>query len=108
MCRKEVTSAWNPSNQKFLRERRKSNLKFKAKNWDFDREEWNNYCCKSILLCKSKLLINQWGKKNLIRELCYREKEKHGEREREREREREIWEEERPKLVIVRVWKDKK
>ena len=45
-------------------------------------------------------------KKNLIRELCYREEEKYGERRetvRERERERDLWEEERPKLVIVRV-----
>ena len=39
MYEKEVTSAWNPSNGKFLREKRKSSLKFKAKNWDFGREE---------------------------------------------------------------------
>ena len=39
MYEKEVTSTCNPSNGKFLREKRKSSLKFKAKNWDFDREE---------------------------------------------------------------------
>ena len=39
MYEKEVTSALNPSNQKFLRENGKSSLKFKAKNWDFGREE---------------------------------------------------------------------
>ena len=32
MYEKEVTFAGNPSNQKFLREKRKSSLKFKAKN----------------------------------------------------------------------------
>ena len=43
-------------------------------------------------------------KKNLIRELRYRGEEKHGEkRERERDRERDLWEEERPELVTVRV-----
>ena len=81
MCKKEVISDCNPSNRKFLREKIKSNLKFKAKNWDFDRKEWNNYRYKSTFLCKSDLLTEQWGeKKNLIRELCYRGKEK---RERE-------------------------
>jgi len=39
MYEKELTFAWNPSNRKFLREKRKSSLKFKAKNWDFGREE---------------------------------------------------------------------
>ena len=46
-------------------------------------------------------------KKNLIWELYYRGEEKHGEkreeRQLERERERDLWEEERPKLVTVRV-----
>ena len=46
MYKKEVTSAWNPSNPKILREKEKSSLKFKAKNWDFGRKEWNNYRCK--------------------------------------------------------------
>ena len=41
MYKNEVTFSWNPSNRKFLREKRKSSLKFKAKNWDFGREEWN-------------------------------------------------------------------
>ena len=39
MYKKEVISDCNPSNRKFLREKIKSNLKFKAKNWDFDRKE---------------------------------------------------------------------
>ena len=59
------------------------NLKFKAKNWDFGREEWNNYHCKFVLLCKLELLTDQWVEKKIIRELCYK-----GE---EREREREIY-----------------
>ena len=41
------------------------------------KEEWNNYWAMR-------------GKKNLIRELCYKGEEKHGERERERERERDL------------------
>ena len=89
MYEKEVTSAWNPSNWKFLREKRKSSLKFKAKNWDFGREEWNNYYCKFVLLYKLELLTNQWRKKILIKKLCYREKEKLGEKREERELERE-------------------
>ena len=36
------------------------------------KEEWNNYWAMR-------------GKKNLIRELCYKGEEKHGERERERD-----------------------
>ena len=92
MYEKEVTSAWNPSNQKFLKEKRKSSLKFKAKNWDFGREEWNNYRCKFVLLCKSKLLTDQWRKKkNLIRELCYRGEEKDGEKREERQLKKEIY-----------------
>ena len=59
------------------------NLKFKAKNWDFGREEWNNYHCKFVFLCKSELLTDQWAEKKKIRELCYK-----GE---ERERAREIY-----------------
>ena len=39
MYEKEETSVWNPSNRKFLREKGKSSLKFKIKNWDFGREE---------------------------------------------------------------------
>ena len=46
MYKKDLTFAWNPSNPKILREKEKSSLKFKAKNWDFGREEWNNYHCK--------------------------------------------------------------
>ena len=44
-------------------------------------------------------------KKNLIKELCYREEKKYEEKKEERqlERERDLWEEERPKLVTVRV-----
>ena len=86
MYEKKVTSAWNLSNQKFLREKRKSSLKFKAKNWDIGREEWNNYHYKFVLLCKSELLTNQWRKKkkNLIKELCYRGEEKHGEKREEK------------------------
>ena len=66
-------------------------MKFKAKNWDFGREEWNNYHCKSILLYKSELLTDQWGETNIIRELCYKGEEREREGEREREREREIY-----------------
>ena len=51
-------------------------------------------------------------KKNLIRELCYRGEEKHGEkkeeRQLERERERDLWEDEKPELVTMRVWGEKK
>ena len=75
MYEKEVTSAWNPWNRKFLREKRKSSLKFKAKNWDIGKEELNNYRCKFVLICKLELLTDQWRKKNLIRELCYRGEE---------------------------------
>ena len=65
-------------------------MKFKANNWDFGREEWNNYHCKFVLICKSELLTDQWReKKNLIRELCYRGKEKHGEKREVRQLERE-------------------
>ena len=39
--------------------------------------------------------------------MCYRREEKHGEKREERERERDLWEEERPKLVTVRVWGEK-
>ena len=49
--------------ENFLEKKRKSSLKFKAKNWDFGREEWNNCHCKSVLLCKSELLTDQWRKK---------------------------------------------
>ena len=86
MCEKEVTSTWNPSNQKFLREKRKSSLKFEAKNWDFGRDEWNNYRCKYVLLCKSELLTNQWGKgESNKRTVLKRGRETWRERERERE-----------------------
>ena len=46
--------------------------------------------------------------------MCYRGEEKHWEKkeerqlEREREREKDLWEEERPELMIVRVWGEKK
>ena len=83
------TSTWNPSSQKFLREKIKLSLKFKTKNWDFGREEWNNYHCKFVLLCKSKLLTDQRGKKDLIKELWYRGEEKNGEERQETDRERE-------------------
>ena len=63
-------------------------MKFKAKNWDFGREEWNNNCCKSVLLCKSELLTDQWEKKKK-RELYYRGEEKHGENRDERQIEKE-------------------
>ena len=95
MYETEVTFAWNPSNQKFLGEKRKSSLKFKAENWDFVREEWNNYRCKFVLLCKSELLTNQCREKNLIREFCYRGEEKHREKREERQLEREIYEKRR-------------
>ena len=91
MYEKEVTSTWNPSNWKFVRENRKSSLKFKAKNWDFGREDWNNYRYKFVLLCKLELLTNRWRKKNLIKELCYRGEEKHREKREERQLEREIY-----------------
>ena len=41
--------------------------------------------------------------------MCYRGGEKHEEKKEERqlERERDLWEEERPKLVTVRVWGEK-
>ena len=44
--------------------------------------------------------------KNIIRELYYRGEEKHGKKRNKRqiEREKDLWEEERPKLVTVRVW----
>ena len=49
------------------------------------------------------------GKKNLIREFCYREEEIHGEKERKKTvKERDLWEEERPNLVTVTVWDEKK
>ena len=86
MYEKEVTSAWNPSNRKFLREKRKSSLKFKAKNWDIGREELNNYRCKFVLLCKSKL-----RKKKYNQEMCYRGEKKHVEKREERQLEREIY-----------------
>ena len=93
MYEKEVATAWNPSHRKFLREQRKSSLKFKAKNWDFDREEWNNYCGKFVLLCKSELLTDQWRKKKSNqrivlqrgRETCRKER-----RETVRKRERSM------------------
>ena len=91
MYEKEVTFAWNPSNRKFLGEKRKSSLKFKAKNWDFGREKWNNYHCIFVLLCKSELLTDQWRKKiYIIRELRYRGEEKHGEKREQRQRERSM------------------
>ena len=104
MCKKEVTFVWNPLNRKFLREKIKSSLKFKAKNWDFGREEWNNNCCKSVFLCKSELLTDQWGGKK--RELYYRGGEKHGENrdERQIEKEKDLYEEGRLELVTMRVW----
>ena len=102
ICEKKVTSSWNPLNRKVLREKRKSSLKFKAKNWDFSRGEWNNYHCKSVLFYKSDLLTDQWGGKNLIKELCYRGEKKHGERERD------LWEKERTELVTARVWRENK
>ena len=110
MCKKEVTSAWNPSNWKFLREKIKSSLKFKTKNWNLGREEWNNNCCKSVLLCKSELFINQCGKKNIIRELYYRGEEKHGEKrdERQIEREKDLWKEGKSELVTMRVWEQRR
>ena len=90
MYEKEVTSAWNPSNRKFLREKRKSSLKFKAKNWDFGREEWNNYHCKFVLLCKSKLLTDQWRKKKKSNQRIVLQ------------RGREIWRKERRETIIER------
>ena len=53
------------------------------------------------------------GGKNQIKELCYKGKEKHEEKREERqigrERERErFMKEERPKLVTMRVWREKK
>ena len=48
------------------------------------------------------------GKKNLIKELCYRGEEKHGEKRGETVKERDLWEEERPELVIMRVWGEEK
>ena len=48
-------------------------------------------------------------KKNLIREFCYREEEIHGEKKRKKTvKERDLWEEERPNLVTVTVWDEKK
>ena len=43
--------------------------------------------------------------KNIIREQYYRGEEKHGKKRNKRqiEREKDLWEEERPKLVTVRV-----
>ena len=85
MYEKEVTFAGNPSNQKFLREKRKSSLKFKAKNWDFGRKEWNNYHWKFFSFAsRSYWPISEGKKKNLIKEFCYRGEEKHGEIKREK------------------------
>ena len=90
MYEKEVTFAWNPSNRKFLREKRKSSLKFKAKNSDFGREEWNNYHCKFVLLCKSELLTNQWRKKKSNQRIAFQRGRETWRKER-RETEREIY-----------------
>ena len=109
MYEKEVTSAYNPSNRKFLREKRKSSLKFKTKNWDFGREEWNNYCCKFVLLCKLELLIDQWSKEKSNQRIVLQKGRETWRKERiETVKERDLWEEERPKLVTVRVWGEKK
>ena len=89
MYEKEETSAWNPSNRKFLREKRKSSLKFKVKNWDFGREEWDNYHCKFVLLCKSELLTDQWRKKKSNLGIVL-------------QRGREIWRKERSEIVRER------
>jgi len=35
MCKKEVTSAWNPSSQKFLREKKKIKLEIQSKEFRF-------------------------------------------------------------------------
>ena len=109
MYEKEVTSTWNPSNRKFLREKRKSSLKFKTKNWDFGREEWNNYCCKFVLLCKLELLIDQWSKEKSNQRIVLQKGRKTWRKEgRETVKERDLWEEERSELVTVRVWGEKK
>ena len=109
MYEKEVTSAWNPSNRKFLREKRKSSLKFKAKNWDIGREELNNYRCKFVLLCKSKLLTDQWRKKKYNQgNVLQKGRETWRKERRETVKERDLWEKERPELVTVRVWGEKK
>ena len=109
MYENEVTSTWNPSNRKFLREKRKSSLKFKAKNWDFGTEEWNNCHCKFVLLCKSELLTDQWRKKKSNQRIVLQTgRETWRKERREIVRERDIWEEERLELVTVRVWGEKK
>ena len=98
------------SNQKFLREKRESSLKFKARNWDFGREEWNNYRCKFVLLCKLELLTDQWREKKKSNQRIVLQKGRETWRKERGEtvKERDLWEEERPELVIVRVWGEKK
>ena len=44
----------------------------------------------------------QWGRET------WRKKRRETVREKERERERDLWEEERPKSVTVRLWGEKK
>ena len=85
MCEKKVTSTWNSLNQKFIREKGKSSLKFKAKNWDFGREEWNNYHCKFVLLCKLELLTDQWRKKKILLENCVTEGKRNMEKRKKRD-----------------------
>ena len=62
----------------------------------FGREEWNNYHCKFVILCKLELLTDQWGEKKNQRVVLQRGREtwrkERRETVKEREREREIYE----------------
>ena len=102
MYKKEVTSAWNPSNRKFLREKRKSSLKFKAKiEILVEKNEIITIANLFSFTSKSYWHISEGEK--LYSENCVIK----GKRERERERERSM-EDERPKLMTVKVWGEKK
>ena len=65
MCKKELPAIYQTKN--FLEKKIKSSLKFKINNWDFGREEWNNYHCKYVFLCKlverNEIITEYWGEK---------------------------------------------
>ena len=90
MYEKEVTFSGNPSNQKFLREKRKSSLKFKAKNWDFGRKEWNNYHWKFFSFASRSYWPISEGKKKSNQGIVLQKKKRETWR-KERQLEREIY-----------------
>ena len=105
MYEKEVAFAWNPSNRKFLREKR--NQAWNSKQRIKILVEMNEIITTTNLFSFASLscwLISERKKKSNQRIVLQRGKETWIKERREKD----LWEGERPELVTVRVWGEKK